>query len=880
MNPIRWIVLRMRSVLGRSQVEDDMQEEMRAHLARATARLIARGLSPEDARLAARREFGNATMIEDDAREARGARWVEALRADVRFAFRHFRRHKRTTATLLAVLALGIGANTVIFSAIQAYLTRPAPGFQETDSHVRLYGVEQTARSAPWRLREFSLAELVELRSRRDAFAAVAGWMEHDVVLNATETREARGMNAQFVTANFFQALGVSFVAGTGFSGTDETADLAAVITSAAAKDYFETPEKALGRRLVVNDIAVRVVGVAPPGFRGATRAEPRPDLWLPVSARAEIARRAPRWLHEPSLLAFARLAPGVTHEQAGVIASSAAARLMPDSSARTGAPRNTEVLAIRSRPPAYVSDGPARFFVIAAVSTVGILILLVACTNVSSLLVASAVTRRHEVAVRLSMGASRTRLLRQMLTESALISVAGGLLGLLLYWWVMLATGGGEGELGVNLTPDFGTLLFTMAFSLGTGLVFGLSPALHATHDDVAKALRDSGTGASHRSRLQSGFVVAQLVCSQPLLLILAMAMASIYDDGAIRSVASDRVILAQFRPLTSTGGPGQRQQAVDSVGQRIARHPGVERVVPDAQRFAAAVVTGNNPAQPHRVRLDGVMPGYFGMHDMPIILGRDVTLPDTLDPTYNLVLGSDLARDLWGDANPIGRTLPSVRWPQGARDSAAMRVVGVFDASGGDKDDPVAYTAGGKHWSRESLLIRTRDVGDRTIPELRALIRADAPSLPLTGIQTLAFLQESERAEVLGALQDVGAAGLVALLLAMLGLHGVVALSVTQRTREIGIRIAMGARPLRVALMFVASGVRLTAVGLAIGLPLGLIGIKILLANESDPPRVSLGMIGVGISTLMVLVAAAAAWMPARRAAAVDPALTLRAE
>jgi predicted permease len=883
-------MLRLRALLARRALERDMQEEMRAHLDRATERLAARGLSPADARLAARREFGNVTVIQEHARDARGARWIETLIADLRFAVRYFARNKLTTSAIVAMLALGIGANTVIFSVLRAYVQRPIPAVPEDDSQVRVHGLEQSAQGARWRLREFSYPELLELASRRETFTGVAGWMEDDVVLNATDTSEARGVNAEFVTPNYFSLLGVPLAAGPGFAlGDAGTPDFAAVISFDAARALFGTPGEAVGRQMLVNDVPVRVAGVAPPRFGGIR--ESRPRLWLPLSARADIARTSPRWLERPTLSLFARLAPSVTHDQATVIAGEVAKRMLPDSAARVGAGRSSQVLAIRSRPP-ELTGGVGRILEFTMIGVIALLILLVACTNVSSLMVASAVTRRHEIAVRLSIGASRARLLRQLLTESSMLAIAGGTLGLLIYWSIIRILAS-RGDLTMEIAPDPGTVAFTMVFALGTGILFGLSPALHATRSDVATALRDSGTGGTHRSRLQSGFVVAQIVCSQPLLLLLgSVLVTTVVDEKPIAASVSDHVISAGFRPLTSTGGPGQRQQVVDSLALFLARQPGVVSVVPEATTFdirnvivpGASTTEGASQAaiEPRRVSLDGTAPGYFAILDVPIILGRDLTLADTLGADYAVVIDSDLARALWNGANPIGKTLLSVDWRDGAADSIGMQVVGVYDVSVATTSGAGTHvhTANGKRWRRDALLIRTPGPAQAYLPTLRTIIRTEAPGLPLSRIETLSDINDQDRRETLVAAGAIGGAGALALFLAALGLYSVVALAVTQRRREIGIRLAVGARPLEVAVMFLASGVRLSGLGLALGLPVSLLAFQLLLRNESIPPSVDMWVIGVGNALVVLLVASAAAWLPARRAALVDPATTLRVE
>jgi predicted permease len=534
--------------------------------------------------------------------------------------------------------------------------------------------------------------------------------------------------------------------------------------------------------------------------------------------------------------------------------------------------------------------DDPLVVF--AAIGVIAILILLVACTNVSSLLVAAAVGRRHEIAVRLSLGASRARLLRQLLTESALLASAGGMAGLLLYWWITTFLASHAAPLGVEIAPDLLTVAFTMTFAVGTGLLFGVSPALHATRVGLATAIRDSGAGATSRSRLQRAFVIAQIVLSQPLLVMLAILLAAALPDGnPLPSSVRDQVVLAGFRPLTRTGGTNQRQPVVADLIPRLSQQPDVAGVVPEASGFLVRNVAiprrrrsvDTEKGDVVRVHVEGAAPGYFDLLHVPIVLGRDISLADTIGTEYAIVVGSDLARTIWGDANPIGQKIASTDWRSGARDSLGMIVVGVFDASRPTTrgSETRVYTAHGQQWRKDALLIRTRGPARTAIPSLRTFIREAAPSLPITRVETLADVNDRDRRQNLQLMAAVAAGGALALLVASIGLYGVVSLAVGQRRREIGIRIALGGRPSRVAGMFFASGVRLSALALLIGLPITIAALRIALSEGIIiAPGFSIPLIGSGIAVVLLVVASAASWFPARRAATVDPSLALRVE
>jgi predicted permease len=884
-NQFRWALLRARALLGRRSLERDMKEELRAHLEQAEARFIARGMSRRDAHNAALREFGNVAAIEEDARDARGTRVLESMMADVRFALRYFARKPLTTVTIVLVLALGIGVNTALFSMWQSITMRPAAGVPKDDAHVRIWALQQKTRGARRELSEFSYPELEALAGRTETFTDVAGWTQEEVIVQSRERSLLRGINSEFVTPNYWRTLRVPIVAGPGYAIADGSRDMAVVLSFALAEEVYGDPAKAVGEQLVVNDVPVRIVGVAPPRFEGAVSDNGRPQLWFPLSARAELTRSSPAWLNEPRFSVFGRLTPSATHAQATAIARDVTTRLLSDSSARAGLTRTAQVSPLRSAPPVQALDEDLIAFAGAGVVT--LLILLVACTNVSSLMVASAVGRRHEIAVRLSLGASRSRILRQLLTESALLAFAGAAAGLLVCWWITTIVSRRE---NLDVVPDAVTVGFTMAFAIGTALIFGLSPALHATRTGVAIAMKDSGTSASGHSRLQRLFVVSQIVFSQPLLVMIAVLLLTVANQKETIPVSvMERVITATFRPLTESGAQTRGLDAVDALALRVANEPAVEAVVPEPRPFGVTSLvvpsrdTGKATA-PFQILLEATAPGYFRMMEIPIVLGRDVTLADTNASEMPVLIGTDVARQIWGEESPIGKTLPATTgWEGGTVDSASVTVVGVFDAATANTrvKGRRLFTARGQQWQRDALLVRTRGPARSYLPELQKFIRTSAPALPVTRLATLLDVDRQNRRERLQMIAGSTAAGALALLLASIGLFAVIALAVGQRRREIGIRIALGAEPLKVAAMFFWSGLRMSAIGLLIGLPISVVALRVALSQGLVTGLVfNWKVIGLGIASVVLLVAAAATWFPARKAATVDPALALKAE
>jgi putative ABC transport system permease protein len=904
MTLLRLVMLRLRAIFRRRSIDDDMQAEMRQHLERTTERLVARGMSPEEARLAAKREFGNLTVLQEEGRDARGARWVDELSGDARFALRYFARHKATVAIIVTVIALATGANMLIFSIFQSEFVRPAPAVPGNRAIARIWGQERASRTSRSEQRDFTHTELMALAAHHEIFDEVAAWTKEDVVLQGGDSAGARNVRAQFVTPNYFAALGVGLVAGQGMMRqADGVSDLSAVMSYDVATELFGTATKAIGLTIRVNEVPVHITGVAPPRFQGAMRHMDGSALWIPLTARAEIERLSPHWLtDEPVLSPFARLAPGVSHERATALARQVVASTLPDSATRVGMTRTAYVQSLEALPP---GEGTSEMLIVfTAIAMIGVLILLVAWMNVSSLMVAAAVGRRHEIAVRLSLGASRTRLIRQLVTESTLLAISGGTIGLLLAWWELTYMAKTEID-AVDILPDLTTFAFTLGIALATGILFGLSPALHATRVGVATALRDAKAGSAGRSRLQRNFVAAQIMLSQPLLVLIGVMLAVLLADyRPLAPEMSRHVIEVQFRPLAKTGAPPtQGREAVDALVPRIAQRPEVVGAVPESEGFAVRGVIApdrraglTSDTTKTIINLEAAAPGWFSLVEVPIVLGRDVSLADTAASDYPVVIGSDLARALWGDAHPIGRRLASPPLSGLGQDSLAMTVVGVYDAgrrlpglswngqaTHASITGTVArvYTARGKQWRHDRVLVRTRGPAEPFLPELQRFIRAAAPSLPVSGVQTLAQQDERAYQDTVRTALLAAAGGVLALLLTSLGLYGVVSLAVQQRTREIGIRIAVGAAPTQVSSMFLASGVRVSVVAMLIGLPLSVAALRVGLSRGIIlAPAVNVWAIGGAIAVILVAVASAATWVPARRAARVDPATTLRVE
>ncbi|HEV2146997.1 MAG TPA: FtsX-like permease family protein, partial [Longimicrobiaceae bacterium] len=533
-----------------------------------------------------------------------------------------------------------------------------------------------------------------------------------------------------------------------------------------------------------------------------------------------------------------------------------------------------------------------------------GLLILLVTCTNVSALLTGLAMVRRQEIAVRLSLGAPRARIIRQLLTESVLLAVTAGAATLGIVWAVLRAVNTAYPRLPLEVGVTWLVAAFTFGVALAVGLLFGLAPALHATRAGIGSAMRDSTTGiAGTRLRLQRALVVAQIALTQPLVVGVVAVLLIVVSEfqPASRNRFAEQLVSVQLRPAMPTGGASStRSELLDGLQGEIRRlharleaTPGVAAAAfssEPAGEFQSYFVhpedrVQGGPQAPVRLSGNTAPPGYFSVAGIPLLRGRELT---PADAGYErdaaevpVVIGGDLARRLWSGADPVGRRL------QPAGDSVAVAptlvVVGVAaDPDAGRRDSrkpyPV-YVAPDTAAAPSGLLVRTRSDAQPLVPTIRRTVQEEAPGL-VADVQTVAAIEEESRKTFRAATGGLLGSALLALFLSAIGLYAVVAFSVGQRASEIAVRMTVGARPRQIAGRFIADGVRLSTVGLAIGLPVSVIGLRFVnsIPDDSGLPQVPLGPVVV-LGLLGVLaVAAAASLVPARRAASTDPAQVLR--
>lgn len=898
----------LRALLLRRRLERDMQGEMTEHLERATTRLRARGMPEAEARRAALREFGNMGLLQEQGRDARGWRWLEALSADARFARRHFARRPVTTLVMFVVLTVGMAISTLLFSALQSAMTQPPMGIERADDLLRIRG-SQDGGAGGREFREFGQEELDGYRALRDVFVAVAGWTDERMALDAGADPARRGLDTRvtFVTEDYFSVFGARPVVGAGLSA-DPTQPAVAVLSYAAWEQLFGKSRSAIGSTVRVNGVPVTIVGVAPARFNGVEQYTLGFQLWMPLAARRLFLLE-----HVPEFQAAGRTRPGVDLEKAtaavNVLASRAAAADHEVSALRPA----TDAIPLRS---ANADPGSDQDMKVATtiVSLLGLLVLLVTCANVSALLTGLATARRQEIALRLSLGADRSRIIRQLLTESSVLALSAAAVSLTLVFILLRTVSRTMPTLTVELAVTWEAAVFTFGTALAVGIVFGLAPALHATRLALAGVLRDSGTSiVAARARLQRALVVAQVGLTQPLIvlvtgvLVLAFGGQQIVTVGDYqpqqRSVRADQIITLFVAPPSpegeevgaEMGAATQRfRLTMERLTERLRGTAGIEAVVPEwsAAPLGSYVVhpddrTAVTPSTAIWLNASRAAEGYFGLTGISVLRGRALEPSDTVSAGARsgdlpAVIGAELARRMWGGADPIGRRL------RPASDTATMArplvVVGVFDdgvaaAKKSGTDSRIFVPAASGDFSA-MLLLRTAGPALPLISTVQRVAQEVAPA-QVVRTRTLFEIEEANRRVNRVMVGGLLAAGAAALFLSAIGLYAVVAFSVAERGREIAVRMAFGARGGQILRQFLTDGLRLSAIGLLLGLPVGLAALFTLISlDPSLWPAVVLPSVAGIVAFGVLLVAAAASWIPARRAAAVEPAVTLRGE
>jgi predicted permease len=904
---------RLRALFRRESVLRDIEEELRVHVEMETETNIKRGMPPDEARAAALKSFGALGRNTELGYDIRGGGWLETLWQDLRFGARMLIKCKGVTIIGVISLAAGIGVNTVIFSIVNAILLRPRPVAQPdqlvelyTGDHMRTYG-------------KTSYPCYLDLRERNEVFTGLAAYsLRRFKVGGAEQVGEVWG---EIVSGNYFDVLGVRPLMGRAFLPEEDRtpgAHPVAVISHSLSRSRFNADPEVIGKTITLNNVAFTIIGIAPPEYTGMTRGLAC-DVWAPAMMAPQLDPEVGLTLLTHSgntwVTPVGRLKPGVTLEQTRASIDLLTRELREahpeDWRQQKGSTGETYELSVTVLPESETRIHPearAPFYALtAALMTIVNLVLLVACMNLANLLLARAVTRRKEIAVRLAMGASRFRLMRQLLTESVLLALIAGAAGMgLALWLINLLTAVlpslREGiRVALDVRPDWHVLLYTLALSTLTGILFGLAPALQASKADVVKALKDESglfAGGYSRSRLRNGLVVAQLSLSLLLLIGAGLALRSMEKLRPTRmGFESENVLIAGITLDESQYDRPRSQEFYRRLSERIAALPGVQAVSSGSDMpglpgdsIASIGIEGYQarPNEDMAIDSDIVGPRYFTAMKYPVVEGRDFDERDREGAPCAAIVNEAFARRYFA---PDGRALGRHLIKNGSQQPNQLcEIVGVVRDNKRQAltEEPRPFfafplTQSDATWFN-MLVFATGDPGSLT-PAVRRAIQSLDPNIYVTGVKTLRehFNTMLIPFRVCGLL--IGACGAMAMALAAIGVYGVVSYSATQRTREIGIRVAMGAMEKDILKLVVGQGMGLALYGLGAGLALSL-AIARLLKSSPVGRELLFGMSAtdaltfVGVTTLLAGVALAACYLPARRATKVDLMVALRCE
>jgi predicted permease len=813
---------------------------------------------------------------------------MESILQDIRYAIRILKRSPGFTFVAALTVALGVGATATIFSVVNAVLLRPPPGIRNASELVRLYRIAEDGSS----FNDLSYPNYRDYRDGDTGLSDLAATAVLAVVMSGDAEPEA--MFGVLVSHNFLNMLGVRPALGRFFLPEEDRSPgthLVAVLSHGTWMRRFGGDSSIVGRTIHLSRRTFTVVGVTQEGFRGPNSMVDV-GVWLPIHAalaiddEVDMESRALTWID-----IFGRRAPGVTLEQVSAALNRISANL------RAEFPEGNPDYGIDVRRYTPISPrafGPAMAFSLFLFVISGT-VLLIACLNVGSMLLARAARRGKEMAMRLALGAARTRVIRQLLTESILLFVLGGAGGVLItvYMTGLLSTFQlpVDVPLVIDFAPDLRALVFSLVVAMITGLVFGLAPALHVTKPDLQARLRaGSGTGVGARSRLRSAFVMAQVAGSALLLIGAGLFARGLARAGSVDIGFEPDNVHALSMELGVYGYSEERAVTFyRDLLERASLLPEVESVVlinmPPVTlggRATTFAVVGREPAEEvDRLETDfaRVTPGYFETFRIPVLRGRRFSETDRDGAVLVVIVNETFARRNWPTESPIGRRI-QLR----ALDDAELEIVGVARNAKyrtlTEDPRPMVYVPYAQWPSTDMVMLaRVARSGPSVARSFREVVRdldADLPidaNVPYRDLMGIAMLPSRA-----GALFTT-VFGVIGTVLASLGLYGVLAFAVTQRTREIGVRMALGAEAGKVRAVILRDGVKLAAIGLAIGFAIALAVTRLLrglLYGLSPTDPITFG----GIALLLIGVALAASYLPALRATRVNPIEALRAE
>jgi len=825
---------------------------------------------------------------------------METFVRDLRYAVRAMTRMRGTAVVAILTLALGIGATTTMFSVVYALLLRPAP-FPDPERLVILFNTSVTPRDGLQRLR-WSLSNTVELERVAASFESMGSFT--GPLLTLSGQGDPEHADGETASRGYFRTLRVNPIAGRVFSADECSpagAQPVALISSRLWQRRFAGDPAALGRTMIVNEVPLTIIGIMPDGFAGLSG---KAELWIPPPMAARLYYSDYLTTPQNFISLVARLKDGVSLQQANAELSAIGPRFIGNGSTPGIVWGATAVPLREARVDPTVRQ--SAFVLLAAATCV----LLIACVNVAGLLLAGARVRRREIAVRLAIGSGRRRLVQQLLTEGLLMAVIAGVLGTLLARLgagifartapAVIASGRNNyGALGMQGAPalDPGVLLFALAVALGTTLLFALVPALAASRSDLVTALKEDDRGGGRGSRTLSMLVVSEVALACLLLTASGLLIESFARLQSRRAgFVPDDVLTFWVRPPGSRYPPAVGPATVGRLLTRIQAVPGVEsaavnRCVPFSGCSRTIAFFPDRPTDPANAPGVGrhyISPDYFRTLGIPILAGRPITDADRAGSPPVAIVNESGARRFWPGENPIGKRVwfgtTTGPFSNPARAVEIVGVAGDIKYEGADQPDRPDradfYTSYLQFAYPDTMVIvKARGSSTALLPALRSAVASVDPALPIHDVLTLddRISDAVARPRFNAALLAAFAAA--ALLLAAIGVYGVLSHSVSSRTREIGVRLALGADASRVVSLVVGQGLRLAVAGAAIGLAASVAVARLMQGLILDAAAWDVRLLGIA-AAIMLATAALAAFVPARRASEVDPMVVLRME
>ena len=893
--------LKLQSLFRGKRNAQRLDDEIQFHLDQQIAENLAAGISLQEARYAAMRTFGNPTYLKEQTRDTWGWIWLEQIGQDFRYGLRSLRKNTGFTAVAVLTLALGIGANTSIFSFINAMVIRTLP--VERPSELFLLG--------PFDSHEgdlgFSYALHKAVRDENRTLAGIFVGTPGPMNVSVDGQAEFALGGGEYVSGSYFSTLGVGAIAGRTFTAAeDEVAgqNPVAVISYGYWRRRFALSPSVLGKTIYLNGVPCTIIGVTPPRFFGIDVGH-SPDITVPITmfpllnpGSRELSNPGSWWLD-----AIGRLKPGVTPEQATADLSAILEHYLDTQGPAMGL--RSKGLSMRLEPGAWgISNRSKGVRFATLLMTLAGLVLLIACTNVANLLLARGAARQKEIAVRVAIGAGRSRLLRHLVTESLLLALLGGAVGFLFASW------GTRGLLkllpqeisSVDLSPDIRVFVFCGGISVLAGLLFSLMPAWRVTSSSLVQGLQGAvrqDAANPHRNRLRNGLVVSQVMLSMVLLFLAGLFTHSLQDLLSVDlGFRPERVLLFSMDP-TLVGYQGPRLVGLyESLLEHVQAVPGVMSVSLSRGGLISHMTWGDNlyisgyapqSGEVPQSLFSPVGPNFFRTAGIPILVGRDFRGLDNENAPKVAIVNEAFARHFFGEQDGVQKAVGRTLGLGVDQNLGPFEIVGVArDSKQRSLSEPPASVVYFPFWQADlppsligHMTLEVRTVGETSgmTNAIRQELLAVEKNLPIYDVKTLTQqVQESAGGDRMFAWL-VSSFGLLALLLASVGLYGLVAYSTVRRTAEIGIRMVLGAHHGEVLTLVIREALRLTALGVVIGLALALaagraVSSMLYGVSAADPLAI------LGASLLMFFAASLAGFLPARRASRVDPMVALRYE